>query len=222
MNYQNAKIYKITSDVSDDQYIGSTCLSLKLRMRFHKNGYKRWKDGRNQRYLSSFKIFDQGDYDYELIENYPCDTKNELHTRERYWIENSPNHVNIQIPSRSAEEYDRFRSESRKTKIICSDCGILYTKHNKKKHDNSKRHLNCEIVKFKNELKNDLASLQKDIDYVNSLDLKIDKMEKKERKRKYDIEYQKKRYNSDEQYRTYVLNKQKKSNLKKKLKKNSK
>ena len=43
MNYQSAKIYKITDNNSDMVYIGSTCKTLEQRMKIHKNDYQRFK-----------------------------------------------------------------------------------------------------------------------------------------------------------------------------------
>lgn len=47
-----------------------------------------------------------GDYDIILLEDYPCNSKNELHSRERYYIElNISIVVNRCIPTRTEKEY---------------------------------------------------------------------------------------------------------------------
>jgi hypothetical protein len=43
--------------------------------------------GKSSKYVSSFKILELDDFDIVLIENYPCDTKEELLTRERHYTQ---------------------------------------------------------------------------------------------------------------------------------------
>ena len=112
--YKQYKVYKITNSVSDKCYIGSTAQSLKDRMYSHRSSARKGL-GSN----TSSKLFDE-DFDgciIELIENYPCSSKQELLKRERYWIENS-NCVNERLPSRSRREYkkdnaDKIKKQSR-------------------------------------------------------------------------------------------------------------
>ena len=47
------------------------------------------------------------DHDIILIEDYPCDTKHALHSRERHWIEQL-NCVNRIIPTRTQAEYHQL------------------------------------------------------------------------------------------------------------------
>jgi hypothetical protein len=48
------------------------------------------------------------------IEKYPCNDRNEAHTRERYWIEKLNGGLNSNVPTRNAKEY----YESNKDNII--------------------------------------------------------------------------------------------------------
>ena len=88
VNYNLGKIYKIVDNTNDNIYIGSTCEpTLSRRLAKHVsnfNGYKRGKD----KFMTSFKILENGDYDIILIEDFPCDNKNQLFARERYWTDN--------------------------------------------------------------------------------------------------------------------------------------
>ena len=85
VNYQQAKIYKIECNISGKIYIGSTCKkTLAERMSQHRSDYKRYLNG-NYHYISSFDIIKDGDYDIILIESFPCDSKDELYAKERYW-----------------------------------------------------------------------------------------------------------------------------------------
>ena len=107
--YQLGKIYKLTSEHTDKIYVGSTCKKLlSTRLSIHKNHYKRWKDGKCG-YISSIVLFELGLVQISLLEDYSCNTKDELLARERYWIEQ---HrvilVNKNIPSRTDEEYKEY------------------------------------------------------------------------------------------------------------------
>ena len=102
-DYKNSKIYKLY--VGDLVYIGSTAQPrLSLRLGQHKNAYKRWvKDGKI--YASSFELFKVGDPTIELIELFPCGSKDELRAHEGFHQRANPNCVNIRIEGRKPAEY---------------------------------------------------------------------------------------------------------------------
>lgn len=103
--YSNSKIYKIWSPSRDDLvYYGSTYQSLSQRMAIHRNDYRKFKRGKFSK-VSSFKIFEEcDDSRIELVENYPCSNKEELNSREGYYIRNN-NCVNKVVPCRTQKEY---------------------------------------------------------------------------------------------------------------------
>lgn len=101
-DFTKAKIYKIFNGT--DTYIGSTVRTLNERLRDHKSQFK-------QGLLhGSVCILLKTDYKIELIEDFPCNTKEELFIRERYWIETIPC-VNTIVPHRSKEEVSLIRKE---------------------------------------------------------------------------------------------------------------
>jgi hypothetical protein len=108
-NYPNGKIYKIEAHNGEegDTYIGSTCNQhLSQRMQHHRYGYKYWKDGKLN-YITAFSIFDKYGVDncvIILMENCPCNTINELYSREAFHIK-SMKCVNKHIPLRTQKEY---------------------------------------------------------------------------------------------------------------------
>lgn len=103
VNYQNGKIYRLVSG-SGKQYIGSTTQKLCKRMVGHRADYRSWKKGQIN-FITSFSLFEEeGDVSIILIENYPCENNEELHKRERYWIE-AMDCVNKVIPTRTFKEY---------------------------------------------------------------------------------------------------------------------
>ena len=84
-NYQLSKIYKIIDNTSDDVYIGSTTQKyLQDRIRSHKSKTKLNKNG-----CMSRDIISRGNWRVELIENYPCNNKQELNEREQFHIDNN-------------------------------------------------------------------------------------------------------------------------------------
>lgn len=87
-NYKNGKIYNIVSP-DGKKYIGSTTQLLNRRFTAHKSKYKSWKEGKHH-FVTSFNLFDEYGIDkckIELIEEYSCNTKKELETREGYYIQ---------------------------------------------------------------------------------------------------------------------------------------
>lgn len=113
VNYQNSKIYKITANEGKLIYVGCTTNKLKQRFTNHKSQAKRYKAG-NHSYriskISSYPLFDYDDVKIELIEEYPCNDKIELHSRERHHMEQY-DCVNVQKALVDHDEYLRRRRE---------------------------------------------------------------------------------------------------------------
>jgi hypothetical protein len=85
VNYLLGKIYKIQCNVTGLCYVGSTCeKSLARRLALHVSNYKSWLNDA-PKYMSSYKILENDDYFIVLLEKFPCDSKDELHMRERFW-----------------------------------------------------------------------------------------------------------------------------------------
>ena len=76
------KIYQLTSEKADLNYIGRTGQSLKERLRKHKCAYRRWLNEKKH-WKSSFHIIQHDDVKIELIE----EVDNTLW--EYFWIQNS-------------------------------------------------------------------------------------------------------------------------------------
>ena len=98
VNYGNGKIYKVVCSASGRVYIGSTTVTLSRRMTNHrcKNNKCMTKD------FIDGKIF--------LIEDYPCERKEQLESRERFHIE-SMDCVNKCIPTRTNKEWHEDHKE---------------------------------------------------------------------------------------------------------------
>lgn len=100
--YLDGKIYKLfILGIEEICYIGSTTNSLEWRLAHHKHQ----ASNPNQSKCGASVLFEEGnEVQIELVEEYPCDTKAELEARERYWIEQNPNCVNKNIPTRGWKE----------------------------------------------------------------------------------------------------------------------
>ena len=92
MDYQNGKIYKLICSETQKIYIGSTCSTLVKRLHQHKRKYNNCM---SKTFIEP-QIF--------LIEDFPCERKEQLTGRERYYIENF-DCVNKVIPGRTGKEY---------------------------------------------------------------------------------------------------------------------
>ncbi len=110
IDYKLGKIYKIVNDMTDDVYIGSTCEpTLARRLANHISNYRSYKKGKGH-YVTSFKIIENGNYDIQLIESYPCNSKDELHAREGHYIKTMAC-VNKFVAGRTRKEYEQQNKE---------------------------------------------------------------------------------------------------------------
>ena len=102
-DYQQGKIYKIVCNLTGLVYIGSTIEKrLSRRLVEHRHQYNQYLKGEHN-YISSFEIIDGGNYEILLIENYPCESSDELRRRERHFIE-SQECVNLVYPISTIED----------------------------------------------------------------------------------------------------------------------
>jgi hypothetical protein len=146
MGYENAIIYKIVAD--ELIYYGSTIEKTYQRIRHHRGQYKDFLLGKRN-YQTSFDLIKLNNYKIELVENYPCKTKEELLLRERYWIENNVC-VNKVIPTQTRKEWaeknpDKVKKyyEDRKLRRYICECGANVCSSFKSAHLKTEKHLNA-------------------------------------------------------------------------------
>ena len=125
VDYQKSKVYKIVSNSTDLVYVGSTTQPLYNRIAGHRRQYKKYQNGADN-YVTSYEMLKYGDCEIVLLEDCPCDRKEQLYARERYFIETLAC-VNKVIPGRKQAEY----REANKEKII--ERGKQYYEVNKEK-----------------------------------------------------------------------------------------
>jgi len=111
MDFSNGKIYRIRSAHSELPYIGSTVDSLEERFDEHQRWYKKWINSGKQRtsgmYCSSAEILKYPDAKIELVENYPCNSKEELREYEGSFQNPGVNCVNLKKAGRAFAEWHK-------------------------------------------------------------------------------------------------------------------
>ena len=158
VNYENSKIYKLVNNVDDKIYIGSTCNTLRQRKYGHNQKSIKYPNRHVYQHLNQIGW---GNVDIILIENYECKTKDELHARERHWIDELKPELNKSLPTQTKDEYTNKKKEDgtimkrskeyydkNKTEILrkqlvknTCECGKQYTQNHKKRHEKSKKHI---------------------------------------------------------------------------------
>lgn len=165
MNYNQGKIYKIVCNNTNKIYIGSTIKKwLCDRLSGHTFKYRNLKEKCER---GVFSIIEGGNYKIELIENFSCNNKKELLTREREiieeyklsynvvneinpittkeehtkrsleWLKNNPEKKKA-IHNKSYEKNKEKYNERKRVKVNCPHCNKEMNKHSLKRHiDNS-------------------------------------------------------------------------------------
>ena len=111
-NYQNTKIYSVRSPHTDLVYVGTTTRPLSKRMSQHRLRLQK---------CTSRQIIELGDAYIELIEEFPCDNKEQALKKEGEYIR-SMNCVNKYMSGRTRKEFyddnkERLKRESRQYRI---------------------------------------------------------------------------------------------------------
>ena len=162
--YDKGKIYKLVDLNYSKCYIGSTCKRLSQRIADHRHQYKLHQTGQTN-YTSSFCLFDEFGVEnckIELIENYPCGSKDELLKREGHYIEKT-DCVNRCVAGRSKAISDKLYRETNRDKLKqyreenkedrskyhkqycqieyhCEICDIMVRRCNKARHNKTEKH----------------------------------------------------------------------------------
>ena len=140
--YNNGKIYKLVNSVNDKIYIGSTAMPLTKRLSCHK------KDARKnpeQRVYKELNTVGWVNVRIIQIEEFKCETKNELITKEQYYIDLLKPELNKASAIGNRCIHDTLRTncipcgggsicEHNKLKSQCVPCGgLAMCSHNKRR-----------------------------------------------------------------------------------------
>ena len=130
-------------------YYGSTCDDLEKRFNQHKRAYKSHMKRNIVCNASSYKVVYEPDSQIELVENWPCDSKQALCERETYYIQNNDCINMIKRAYRSTEETKEYQKQYREdNKEYLDEHKVQYRKDNGERlkaydkqryHNNEKR-----------------------------------------------------------------------------------
>ena len=154
--YTNAKICKITDIGYNECYIGSTCESLSKRMARQRQNHKKaeeWNTKTNCRLFCD--EYGMENCKIELLEDYPCENKEQLLKREGYYIQNN-DCVNRCVAGRAINEwkddnkehYQHMRKECSENnkEYTCYKSGNITIKAKKQSLKKEKKLLNVNVV----------------------------------------------------------------------------
>jgi len=145
--YHNSKIYTIRSHQTNKFYIGSTCQKyLCYRFNTHKQHYNQFiNDSYN--YVSSFDILQFDDAYIELLENFKCESREELTKRESELLKQYKDHI-VNINTNTAKDTKEYIKDyyienkedlkSYKKKYYLENIN-MYRERNKKYRQNKKK-----------------------------------------------------------------------------------
>ncbi len=148
MDYANGKIYKLVNNVDAEFYVGSTTSTLSRRLHFHKHHQVKNKKTRVYQHLDEIGW---DNVDIVLVENYPCESKIELHQRERYWIETLKSSLNMAIPTRTHKEWLEVNKEHVKDykKKYNTDNAEAVKQYRKKRYDENHERMLEEAKRYR-------------------------------------------------------------------------
>ena len=140
-DYQNSKIYKLVSNKTTDIYIGSCLMRLSTRLSQHKN--------KSNTAISRKLFTDDSIITIVLLENFACNTKNELKARELHHITTN-NCININkpfvcdIPYGDGKAWDKKYQQANKEQLSAyrneyKSINAEHIKENQKKYNASHR-----------------------------------------------------------------------------------
>ena len=109
MDYSNSKIYKILNYETDDVYVGSTVQPLCKRLFKHKSNSV-YRVNCKAPFYEVMRHIGHDRFYTELIELYPCKSKEELRAREGHFIRECGT-LNKQVAGRSLPEYTTYNRE---------------------------------------------------------------------------------------------------------------
>lgn len=118
-SYQDGKVYGIYNTVNNLIYVGSTVQALCHRFQKHKCNSRESSKQSSMRIYQAFRKLGIDKFYIELIENYPCNSVEELRQREGHWIRHFQSYkpdmgYNYQIAGRPRKEKEEAYRETHK------------------------------------------------------------------------------------------------------------
>jgi len=152
IDYKLGKIYKIVNDLNDEIYIGSTVNTLSKRMANHRANSVKYPNIKLYKFVK-----DNGGWDHFkiiLIEDYPCERKEQLLQREQYYKKiatlNNNNCYGFDW-EREKRRHKKYRESNKdKLKVIMKE---YYESNKDKIKDKKKEYYESNKDKLKDKMK---------------------------------------------------------------------
>ena len=197
IRYAGGKIYKIVDNETNEVYFGSTIeKTVALRIGKHRSGFKMWKNGKYG-YCKSFDILERNNYSYYLVELFPCNSKDELHRREGYYILNFPN-INKLIAGRTYTEWYQTNSVklAEQHKQYHQDNKVQILEQHKKYYQDNKVQIAEKAKEYYQDNKVQKMEYKKEYYQANIVKI-LEKVKEYRQDNKVKIAEQKKQYQQD-------------------------
>lgn len=199
-DYTKGKIYKMI--VGGEIYVGSTCTTLVKRKYQHKIASKR---SPNTKVYKKCIEIGWNNVDIVLIERFSCNNKDDLHKKEREWIDRIGT-LNTTILIRTQKKYREVSKNNKKKE--CPYCKKQITNKNISRHKRICKKIDKYFLEItKEELKKKeekIRELQKEKDLIEKEYFNF--MKEMARQNTSKVEYKKKRINM-----YYIINNYKKA-----------
>ncbi len=104
-------------------YIGSTYKTLDERLKRHEYDCKRYIEKKTNIFISSIYVTFNNDYKIELIENYPCNNKQELENREYFHIDDNDCINTLRHSTGKYNNYERMKIRNNVIDTLVQKCG---------------------------------------------------------------------------------------------------
>jgi hypothetical protein len=157
VDYSQAKIYKITNDVNNDIWIGSTCDTLVKKFSVHKaDAIRNLRKDCIIHNLIREHGFDR--FRIQLIEDFPCEDLYQLRQRQGHYIrelsainkyaddkdyyEKNKEHISKRYKEYSQKPEVKERIKERNSETIVCECGCSLRRDSLLRHQKTKVHLN--------------------------------------------------------------------------------
>ncbi len=150
MNFENGKVYKILNTIDDDVYVGSTCQPLCKRMAKHRN-YTADKSQCHRPLYVKMKLFGLDKFYIELIEECPCESKEQLRKREGHYIKLMGT-LNVLMAGNTTKETNHNYYENNKEK---------HAQHSKEYYETHKEQIKQYNKEYHDKHKEETAAQQK-------------------------------------------------------------
>ena len=142
MDYKNARIYQIRNNVDDDVYVGSTTQTLCKRMAKHRVDMHSKTKLHRPLYIK-MKEYGVDCFYIELIEECPCENKEQLRRREGHFIREIGT-LNMILAGRTKKEWTTDNNEH-----VQENAHKYYEQNQEKRTQQSKEYYETHVEEIK-------------------------------------------------------------------------